>query len=168
MLHSILGFRIAPPVVGRKLNLTQLKPITTTGLQATYLQKGMTFTVHFNSRWPHIVHIIQHINILCGFKQCTMFSNQMVIYVSMGNVTTASHQKQRVQRGTLWRAPSLSGYLTGTSSPQRDTPTRGHTGMESKRAGRETTPTARGSCSNHHQSITMEYWSSLIQPYLTF
>lgn len=46
VLYSILGFRIAPPVVGRKLNLTELKPVTTTGLQATYLKKGMTCTVH--------------------------------------------------------------------------------------------------------------------------
>lgn len=44
-INSILGFRIAPPVVGRMLNLTRLKPVTTTGLQATYLMKGMKLKI---------------------------------------------------------------------------------------------------------------------------
>ena len=36
----ILGFRIAPPVVGRKLNLTALKPVTSDKLLETYFIKG--------------------------------------------------------------------------------------------------------------------------------
>lgn len=40
-IHRILGFRIAPPVVGRILNLTQLKPITANKLLKTYFNQGI-------------------------------------------------------------------------------------------------------------------------------
>lgn len=50
-IYSILGFRIAPPVVGRRLNLTQLKPVTTTGLQATYLMKGIKLIIILGHDW---------------------------------------------------------------------------------------------------------------------
>lgn len=40
LLNRILGFRIAPPVVGRVLNLTQLKPVTSEKLLATYFKEG--------------------------------------------------------------------------------------------------------------------------------
>ena len=39
--HSILGFRLAPPVVGRKINLTTLASVTTDKLRATYLDRGL-------------------------------------------------------------------------------------------------------------------------------
>ncbi len=40
VVYRILGFRIAPPVVGRVVNLTQLKPVTSTKLSETYFWKG--------------------------------------------------------------------------------------------------------------------------------
>ena len=37
----ILGFRLAPPVAGRRLNLTSLLPVTTKKLHDTYVVKGI-------------------------------------------------------------------------------------------------------------------------------
>ncbi len=166
-IDSILGFRIAPPVVGRRLNLTQLKPVTTTGLQATYLMKGMKFiNLSTNDDWDspeymtlycvYTMSCIIHQTYALIFVQMSHFL-QKAICVSMVNVTTVSHLRQPVQRVMSWRAPSLSGYPTGTSSPPRDTHTRGRTGTGSKRAGRQTLPTARDSWSSHRQNTTMEY-----------
>jgi len=39
-LARILGFRIAPPVVGRKINLNALRPVTSQALLSTYFLKG--------------------------------------------------------------------------------------------------------------------------------
>ena len=36
----ILGFRIAPPVVGRKIDLNALRPVTSQTLLSTYFLKG--------------------------------------------------------------------------------------------------------------------------------
>lgn len=41
LLYRILGFRLAPPVVGRVLNLTHLAPVTSSKLLQTYFQEGM-------------------------------------------------------------------------------------------------------------------------------
>ena len=41
--HRLLGFRLAPPVVGRKINLTALRPLTSQKLLDTYLEEGLFF-----------------------------------------------------------------------------------------------------------------------------
>lgn len=40
----LLGFRIAPPVVGRRVNLTALWPLTTKSLRSTYYRDDGTYT----------------------------------------------------------------------------------------------------------------------------
>lgn len=40
---SVLEFNIAPPVVGRVLNLTQLKPLTSEKLLKTYFKRGNNY-----------------------------------------------------------------------------------------------------------------------------
>ena len=47
----ILGFRIAPPVVGRILNLTALRRVTSEKLNRTYLKDGMLLFSQ-SSYWP--------------------------------------------------------------------------------------------------------------------
>lgn len=37
-LHRLLGFQIAPPVVGRRINLTAVWPVTSAALRETYFQ----------------------------------------------------------------------------------------------------------------------------------
>ncbi len=41
LLSRILDFRLAPPVVGRVLNLSQLAPVTSEKLMKTYFKDGM-------------------------------------------------------------------------------------------------------------------------------
>ena len=41
VINSILGLRLAPPVVGRRINLTELLPVTSKSLLKTYVKKGI-------------------------------------------------------------------------------------------------------------------------------
>ncbi len=43
-VYRILGFGLAPPVAGRKINLTQLIPVTEKKLFETYVMKGIKLT----------------------------------------------------------------------------------------------------------------------------
>ena len=59
LCHSrLLGFRIAPPVVGRRVNLTALLPITTQTLRSTYVKNDSTFSYHRSSKCSISVYSI--------------------------------------------------------------------------------------------------------------
>ena len=75
---------MAPPVAGRKINLTSLLPVTTKALYDTYLTEGNK-------------------QIILLFLLSLSLSLQMVTLVSMVNVYIANHQRRRVPMLTLWK-----------------------------------------------------------------
>ena len=68
----LLGFRIAPPVVGRRINLTALWPVTSPALRETFFQDGGT-VMHIPSYFTCEVSPL--VDSLSGFKGKTIYTH---------------------------------------------------------------------------------------------
>ena len=61
---SILGFRLAPPVVGRRINLTELLPVTSKSLLKTYVKKGIYVCNYVYMYIWLCVHMYVHVYVI--------------------------------------------------------------------------------------------------------